>query len=74
MTSFESVYSVSYLLIVLGWILLVQWYLYTYHGQHLLIDWQVGLAVLIGGLVLRFALPALTYIGLIVKKKFSKSL
>jgi hypothetical protein len=74
MTSFEVAHSISYLLLVLGLFLLVHWYLYTYHSAYLVFEWNVGLAVLVGGLVLRFALPALTYIGLRIKMRFFKSL
>lgn len=70
MHSFENFYPVSYFLVFLGVILLVHWYLYTYHGEYLVFEWNIGLAIVMSGLVLRFALPSLTYIGLIIKKKF----
>lgn len=71
MTPFKNIYPLSYLLVFLGFILLLHWYLYTYQDTYLVFEWNVGLAIIVAGLVLRFALPALTYIVLIIKKKFS---
>lgn len=68
---FKNFYSIAYLLVYLGLLLLLHWYLYIYMDFYLFFDWQVGFGLIIGGLLLRFALPRLTYIILILKKKFS---
>ena len=71
MTSFKNFHSISYLLFYLGFIFLVHWYLYTQFDIYLFFDWQVGAGLLIGGFLLRFTLPRLTYFALLLKKKFS---
>lgn len=71
MTPFKNFYSVSYLLLYLGLIFLIHWYLYTQFDIYLFFDWQVGVGLLIGGFLLRFTLPRLTYFALLLKKKFS---
>lgn len=66
---YRVVYPLGYFMVCFGIVLVGHWYLYTYHDIFLLFNWAVGFAFIGGGLVIRFALPLLTYWLLKITKK-----
>jgi len=66
---YKAFFPVSYLFIIFGIILIVQWYLLAYHNVLLRFDWTTGFAFIITGFFLRFALLPFAYWFLKLQKK-----
>ena len=62
-------YPLCYFLILFGIIMIGHWYLLTYHNTLLLFNWPVGFSLVLGGLLIRFVLPALGLWILKLRKK-----
>lgn len=69
MQRYRVLYPLGYFLLFFGIILIIHWYLLTYHRIFLFFDWTVGLSFIVCGLLLRFAMPALTFWFLKIRKK-----
>lgn len=59
----------GYFLILVGFLLFLSWYLRVYHGALLIFDWYQGIIVIIGGLIIRFALLRMLFWTLKLEKK-----
>lgn len=67
---FSAFNPISYLLVILGALVLLHWYLRVYVNTLIVFDWYAGLALVLGGVVLRF----LFYRILFWTMKFRKTL
>lgn len=61
MPYYRAFNPIAYFFIFLGLILLTQWYLLTYNKILLSVDWYAGVALIAGGLLIRFALLPASY-------------
>lgn len=69
MRQFKAIYPIGYFLLLFGIILVGHWYLLTHHNILLFFDWTVGFSFILGGLLLRFALPAFVFWMLKIRRK-----
>ena len=51
---FSAFNPISYFLVIIGILVLLQWYLRVYANIPIAFDWYAGLALVLGGLILRF--------------------
>lgn len=54
-------YPIGNLLIILGLVFLLQWYLWTYVNTLMIFQWYSAIMVIAGGIVVRFFLMRLSY-------------
>lgn len=66
---YRAVNPIGYLLVFIGSLILVQWYLLSYHKTLLILDWSVALPIIVCGLLVRFALLPMSYWFLKILKK-----
>jgi hypothetical protein len=69
MRYYRAFNPVGYLFIFLGLILFAQWYLLTYYKILLSLNWYGGIALIVSGLLIRFALLPMSYWLLKLKKR-----
>ena len=67
--TYRAVNPIGYFLVFLGSLLVAQWYLLNYYDTLLVFDWSVGLYVIVGGLVIRFAILPMSYWFLKMRRK-----
>ena len=66
---YKSFVPVGYFLILLGGLLILQWYMFTNFNVSIIFGWESGLLLIVGGLVLRFWLLPLLYWVLKIQRK-----
>lgn len=66
---YKTFAPIGYLLIFLGFLLILQWYVFENFDVSIIFGWESGLLLIIGGLVLRFWLLPLLYWALKILKK-----
>lgn len=66
---FQVVNPFSYVLMLFGSILLIEWYLINYHNMMLVFDWYQGITLIAVGLALRFGFSRMMYLSLRLRKK-----
>jgi len=64
-------YPVGNFLMILGLVLLLQWYLWTYLHTLMIFQWYSAVIVIAGGIILRFFLMRLVYWVMIHRKEKS---
>lgn len=69
MQYYRAFNPIGHFLIFLGLVLILQWYLLTYHRILMVFDWYVGISIIAGGLLIRFALLPMIYWFLKVRRK-----
>lgn len=69
MRQFRAIYPIGYFFLLFGIILIGHWYLLKYHNILLFFDWTVGFSFILGGLLLRLALPAMVFWMLKILRK-----
>jgi len=69
MPYYKAFNPIGYFLIFLGSLLFLQWYLLTYFKFLLILDWLSGLSIIVGGLLIRFALLPTIYWFLKIRRK-----
>ena len=66
---YKTFAPLGYFLILLGFLFILQWYIFVNFKHSIIFGWESGLLLIIGGLVLRFWLLPLLYWALKVRKK-----
>lgn len=66
---YKAFNPVGYFLILLGFLLILQWYMFVNFNDPIIFGWESGLLLIIGGLILRFWLLPLLYWALKILKK-----
>ena len=66
---YKTFAPVGYFLILLGFLFILQWYMFAEFNVSIIFGWEAGLLLIIGGLVLRFWLLPLLYWALKILKK-----
>jgi len=61
--------TIGYFFIFVGLVLILQWYLLAFYGITLFLNWYPGAALIVGGLIFRFALLPTDYWLLKVSRK-----
>lgn len=66
---YKNFAPIGYFLILLGSLLILQWYMFVNFNVSIIFGWEAGVLLIIGGLVLRFWLLPLLYWALKIQKK-----
>lgn len=67
--SYTAFYPLGQLLIALGFVLLMQWYFFTYTQITLIVPWYSSVTIIAGGIFVRFFLLRLNYLIMKTKKR-----
>ncbi len=66
---YKAFNAVGYFLVLLGSLIVLQWYMFENFHDPIIFGWESGLLLIVGGLVLRFWLLPLLYWALKIRKK-----